>query len=373
MNSLKILPTLFKVSPELEKYFFPSLTHGFEMLNQRSEKLGAKQLAGLTCLLEIIETAPGGPYQDENGHTSTRLNQLITSLLQKHQIYINPEATGNGLSERIINTAQKQTATWPEKIKAEAKRKLEKTIRLNHHQEITLFAHHFHQGLRAVYQEKIDKGLIINLGLINLYYWTGYTILDNIFDQEEDVNQLFLALEFKRLSDNLLDCLSLDADTKKIITEIFSQMHQGQMTAPTQVLDLSQKSLAQAIGPLVILAQLTDESRKNDLTNWLEYARCYLSIRQLHDDLSDQETDRENNRSNYVNDHLGGNNELAKKEITRLLAAGKKSLRNISALENPSYFLMLLGRYELSEQKASAIFQAEYRRLKAALKIKKPC
>ncbi len=366
MNPQKRISFLINQDQLLRSRFQSSLNSGFIYLATAKPKLSPRQWAIIVCLLETIGSDDQLSYYNQAGKTDPQLTKQIQKFLADNQII--PTGHYIDLAKKITEPIMAQIELWPEIMKTEAKKQLTRTKTRDQEQEISLLTHRFFASLDPKWQSLVEPSLPIKLGRINYLLWTAYTIFDDIIDQEIDPMTLVIGLEFLRLANNLLGGIKVSPETKKMIDVIFSDLNQGQMITAKTTIELARKSLAPALGPLIILEALPILERSSNQKNWLNYMRCYHGLRQLHDDLRDRKEDQISGNDNYLNRQLNGDLPRAEKEINLLVAAGKKYLAQITALTTKQYFHRLLDKCLIGRNnKERQLFIRHYYDLKSRI------
>ena len=356
MNHQEKVNYLLNQDPALNKIFRPSIAAGFEKINNNLSPLSTKQLAIVVRLLEILETRPGGPYYNEQRKEDQRLNHALFIFAQGYNIKLSPCQLAIEKSQAITQSAIKLIGRQPKIIE-----QIKLTAQADSRLEISLLPYFFNCSLQPKYQKLIKPKTIIELGKLNLFYWSAYTLIDDIIDQQRPPQLLPLALEQIRLINEIQLNLKPNQSWLEITNKIIETMNQAQLATPLAVEELGNKSLAHALGPLFILDKLNVDHRP-----WLKFMQNYLSLRQLHDDITDKDEDQTTNNFNYFNQVLNQNLSQAEIEIGKLAQAAATSLEQITIIKDRCYFLSIIKRYTqpLKETASPKEFLQYYHKLK---------
>jgi hypothetical protein len=183
--------------------------------------------------------------------------------------------------------------------------------------DVALLPEYFHKSLATA--SPVDPLLLRRLGLANIYGWAGYTLLDDIIDNERDAKLLPTAHLLTRHSLHLF-LQSGDEHFNKAIYTIFDEMDdantwevhcahfsisQGNITIAAipryGTLDtLAARSAGHTLPVIGVLAAggiPPEDSRSHMVQSALRY---YIAARQLNDDVHDWKDDLKAGRITYV-------------------------------------------------------------------------
>ncbi|MFA6339141.1 MAG: hypothetical protein WCW87_03740 [Candidatus Paceibacterota bacterium] len=188
---------------------------------------------------------------------------------------------------------------------------LDKILKVNKSNHIVLLPYFFNQALKR--SDEIDKKLIIELGLADLYGWIAYTIYDDFLDNEGDpkllsvanvclreVTSIFYVLfkkdeKFLGLFNEIMD--KIDAANAWEVTNCRMKVDNSIAIQPKFLPDyenyerLADRSLGYILGPLAIIVSLGYGVDSCEVKNTLNFFKHYIIARQLNDDSHDLKED----------------------------------------------------------------------------------
>ena len=270
----------------------------------------------------------------------------------------------------IVKSARRETKKLAPDLKEFCRQAEKRILDQDRDGQIILFPYYFHQALQEKYQKLISRKLLIRLGKINLYAWIAYTIFDDIIDHQLPPTWLPAAMTYYHLFLSRLERLNLSRKMREQIKLIVTQAAAGQNQETKKSIDLANRSLFHALGPLIILSRL-----KQNYNHWLNGCRHYLGARQLCDDALDWEEDAQHGRINFVAQKILADNPSRQKmkitfwretmakvnrEIINLSDQAETCLKKIEIFAQPKYFLELADKYRRVGE------AAEERRLEVA-------
>ena len=196
-----------------------------------------------------------------------------------------------------------------------------KVISEDNARHISLLPYYFKKALGKT-SEDISSKTIVGLGLANLYGWTAYTVYDNFFDDEGEINLLPLANKclrevavifstttslktgfltfFRDVMDKidlayrweLAECRMNPAEQiKPENTKAVSFKIPAILPDYGSYQKLAERSLGYALGPAAILFLLEYRKGSQEIISLMDFFKHYLIAKQLNDDAHDWEED----------------------------------------------------------------------------------
>ncbi|HVM91145.1 MAG TPA: hypothetical protein VMU11_04610, partial [Verrucomicrobiae bacterium] len=164
-----------------------------------------------------------------------------------------------------------------------------------------------------------DDTLTRALGLANVFGWAAYTAYDDILDGDAAGELVSPANAFlRRLNDTLADVLPTHSAFQAWWRSVMDRVDEanawelafcrfdpsGPMPRPDleipDALFFSERSLGHAIGPVAIMCANGFALDDPATASTLEAYRCYLAVRQMHDDAHDWQDDLKDGHLNSV-------------------------------------------------------------------------
>lgn len=234
----------------------------------------------------------------------------------QHQIKSiqNPSTTPT-LNSNLVPTISQQLLTQleflPTPLSTQAHTTLDSLLQLNHRQPFMLWSHHFNQGLNSEF-ETLPDSIITHIETANLWGWLAYTLYDQLYDQEIHHctlalaniahHQLLSAYFQLQLSPQFYSLLKykmtlMDLANYQQLTQAQLKTNQRRLNLPptwpsyTPLTTLAEKSIGQALGPVAVLFAHGCDRYHPAVQSWLEFCYHYLTVKQLHDDAHDWESD----------------------------------------------------------------------------------
>lgn len=225
------------------------------------------------------------------------------------------------LYQQIIKNIKRRYLSLDSQLKAETLKSLETTLQEKNKKQVALLPFHFKLSL-ADKGRKVSDGLIIKLGMANIYGWIAYTIYDDFLDNEGEIEKLSVAnftlreltiifisilpdTKFNRFFHKVMDkmenantwevtCCRIKISNGKIQLKDFKIPNYGDFSK------LAERSLGHALTPIAILYSLGFEESSKEVKNLLGFFKHYLIARQLNDDAHDWEKDLKMGHVNSV-------------------------------------------------------------------------
>ncbi len=340
-------------------FFFQNALNTFKVLNKINaidhRLISGSLLAHITKLLISLEIKPGGPYAEDQKNPEQELNTEIATFLNSQNINlpalnpynrkINTGRKNSKIIEKIICLAEKRLRSLPKFLQTLIRPKINEIIKSDQDQQILLLSYFFKLSMGNC-GAKITPEIIYELGLANLLLWLSYSIYDDLIDNETTTEYLPIANWAAREFIIIINKQKTSKEYQLLFKKIMSEMDCTQIwerkyarfnpeknnTISAQIKNyqkpaaLYNKSLAHALGPILILDQLKHYPNSTDSKNVLLFFKYYLSVRQLQDDIHDFENDYKKGiitsaniraiKNNIDPDQL--NNYFIKKELPRL-------------------------------------------------------
>lgn len=305
-------------------FFFQNALNTFQVLNKINaidhRLISGKLLAHITKLLISLEIKPGGPYAEDQKNPDQKLNIEIAVFLNSQNIKlsaldpynrkINTEEKNSKILKQIILLAEKRLGSLPKFLQILTRKKINEIIKSDQDQQILLLAYFFKLSLGNC-GTKISPDIIYKLGLANLLLWLSYSIYDDLIDNETTTKYLPIANWAAREFIIIINEQKISKEYQLLFKKIMSEMDCAQIwerkyarfnpeknnTISAQIKNyqkpaaLYNKSLAHALGPILILDQLKYHPSSTNSRNILLFFKYYLSVRQLQDDIYDFESD----------------------------------------------------------------------------------
>lgn len=216
---------------------------------------------------------------------------------------------------------------------------LEQEISSSSLKAITLLAHRW----SSPGSKTINPATEVELGIITLLGWIGYTIFDHSIDGQHDIIKSIPLAEkcVRELHWRLAKLCSNDRE-KLIATELLSLIENAhRVECNGKVPQPWQKSAGHMIGPLLITLKQGDNLKSAKYIASKKYFVQFLTIKQLSDDLRDWEDDWKAGRHTIVTEHI-------RQQVVKEEKLGKKSnlnsVRKIFALTTLKHFCPVLIR-----------------------------
>jgi len=180
------------------------------------------------------------------------------------------------------------------------------------HKTIGLIGYISTQSFSQNLQKKIPTDLFVSIGVANFFGWMAYTIYDDFFDQESQIQYLPLAnlclREVTKIYENILPkttgfCEFFHAIIDTLDTENLLEVTKKRAKKDNQSLVLppltgsftfektANKSLGHALGPLCVLFFLGYNEKSSEVLFLKSFFQSYIALKQLCDDLHDWQQD----------------------------------------------------------------------------------
>lgn len=316
-----IIKEIQKDSQYLEKnFFYQNALNTFQILNKISaidhRLINGRLLAHLTKFLITLEIQPGGPYSENQKDIDPKLNTEIAIFLKNQGVKLPSlepfikklpaHKENHKIFNHIHHLAENKLKTLPKYFQAIIRPQIEKIINSDSDKQILLLAYFFKLSLGNC-GAKIRPETIYELGLANLFLWLSYTIYDNIIDEDESPDLLptanwasreFITIISHQKSSSEYQLLFKKVMVKMDYSQIWERKYARINNNPSAQIEnyqkpaaLYAKSLAHALGPMLILDQLKQPPSSTQGNNILLFFKYYLSVRQMQDDIYDFEID----------------------------------------------------------------------------------
>lgn len=297
---------------------------------------------------------------------------------------------------KVISLAEKRFSSLTPEAKSTALEILQKTLAKDGDRQIVLLPFWFRQALGENGKSVTDEQ-VTALGLINLYGWITYSIYDDFFDGEGNVNFLPVAnVCLREVSAGFASMFGQDKSNSKLINKILDNIESanaweyqycrgkivdGKLTVPRSLPDfknlrqLADKSLGHSLGPVAILMLLNFKHNSWQVKELTSFFKNYLIARQLNDDAHDWLEDLHAGRINSVGasvlenfDRKTINVQRDERELQRLFwgevlpqvaqtifkhaKAARLALSHLRVIEKPDALLNLLFKPEAAARQA---------------------
>lgn len=202
----------------------------------------------------------------------------------------------NTLAEELFNAFSK---TLPIHMRKDLHLLYTKIILKDPQKSIELLLFYFNHSLKS--RKNISKETLAYLGLANVLGWIGYTIQDDILDENKNKHLLPLSNICIRKAHEIL---VHESGQKQIIDKVFDLMDSANAWENTNmrltkdfkmpalnVHTLAHKSFGHALGPLIILIRNGLNPSSKEYKIFKKFFTHYLIARQLNDDAHDWEND----------------------------------------------------------------------------------
>jgi hypothetical protein len=391
-------------------FFYQNALNTFIVLNKiraiDHRLITVELLAHVTKFLLSLEVRPGGPYAENNSKPDPKLNAEIAYFLNKQGINLPalepfiPKITIKKeyfkIFDHIYQLANKSLLSLPKSFQNITGPKIKAIVKGDQDQQILLLAHFFKLSLGNC-GAQIKSETIYQLGLANLFLWLSYSLYDNIIDDDDSIDSLPIANWAAREFACHINQLKTSTEYKLLFKKIMARMDYTQVWEkkyarfkPGQNFILSAqvknyqeppalyaKSLAHALGPMLILDQLKYPPQSALGQNILSFFKYYLSIRQMQDDIYDFNIDYRKGIITSANVRIIKNQinpkqlsrYFIKKELPRLQAkiikyqkAAEYYLKKSTIIKYPDYLKQFLLPLQIDQQKIES-FLSTYRGL----------
>ena len=291
------------------------------------------------------------------------------------------------IHKAIIRQVRNKFASLAPDVSIFALESLNKTLERNNGIEIALLPFWFRQAMGAQGKSVTDEQ-ILNLGNANLYGWISYTIYDDFYDGEGNLNFLPAAnTGLREVSATYAALLKDNKDfavVKKILDNIdaanaWESRHckavAGNRPDFKNFQQLADKSLGHALGPIAIMMLAGYKAGSKEVKNLLLFFTHYLIARQMNDDAHDWLDDLRAGRINSVGGlilkkynkfpaDLGREEQKLQRLFWRLVIPetandifkhtrlARMALNRITAIENSAGLLQLLAKPETASRQA---------------------
>ncbi len=307
-----------------------------------------------------------------------------------------PDPQEEKIYRAVTSQVKQRFSTLAPGVKNYALEALDRTLDKDPDRQITLLPFHFRQALGNNGDPVTDEQMIA-LGTANLYGWIAYTIYDDFFDGEGNVNFLPVAnAGLREVPAFYNKIFGSDKGNSKLANKILDNIDaanawesqfcrvkviDSRFTVPKELPDfknlrqLADKSLGHALGPVAIMLQLNFKCNSWEIKNTLSFFTHYLIARQLNDDAHDWLADLRAGRINSIGANilklykkqmidfkrdeqklqkLFWNNVLpqAAQTIFKHVKSARLALSDIGTIEMPDMLLHLLDRPEAAARQA---------------------
>ncbi|MFA6252322.1 MAG: hypothetical protein WCX74_02900 [Candidatus Paceibacterota bacterium] len=221
------------------------------------------------------------------------------------------ERQDKDMINKIIAKAEQEFSDFPEEFLNISLEQIVRTIKKNKDKQMSLMSYYTQKALG---KNNIPENEIIELGLMNVFFWTAFIIYDDFWDEDEEaipkllpvanafarkyicyfyssINEKDWHIFFNSTMDNLdmanswetSNCRAKIAGNKLIVPE----------NIPDYA-DYSYKffpSSGHILGPIIILIKSGYDLKSKEVDNFINYFKNYLVAMQINDDAHDWEED----------------------------------------------------------------------------------
>lgn len=262
------------------------------MKDKKTFYAGSTVFTTAVCLQALIK------YSEQKNHkTATSPNAILAS--------IDPE------TKVIQGKIRKFYASLPAELSITVKKCITQTVKKENFKEIALLPQLFKMAL-GKNRKNVDKDLVSNLGLANIYGWAAYKIFDDFWDEEGEPALLPAANTLSRkFTEIFTKALPSDSGFTQYFYRIMDEMENANISeinncharVEKNILNikvipdfddyaiLAQKSFGHALGPIAILFSLGKSAKSPEIINLEKFFKAYIIARQLNDDAHDWEDD----------------------------------------------------------------------------------
>lgn len=214
---------------------------------------------------------------------------------------------------------------------------LEQNVLSNSLKGITLLPYRWNVSSGDSLSNKIE----IEFGLITLFGWVGYTILDHAIDgQHNAVKSIPLAEKCIRELHWRLASTCDKQNERNFIIELFSKIEKSHaIECKGRVPKPWHKSAGHMICPLLLVLKQGNTLKSIRFKSSKKYFIEFLTIKQLSDDLRDWEEDWKAGRKTVVTEHL------RKLITTDSTTVNFKKIRRLYTLNTLKHFCLVLIRH----------------------------
>lgn len=264
------------------------------------------------------------PLKDEQGKTSAEALNRLAALCAHHFVSFREEAATGAESRavaeeremyaRILSVAKERFAALGEELREIALAEIESTMQGNVDKQMAFMPFFTRQALGENGDVFSDR-FIAELGLANVYFWTGFIIYDNFWDEDEEAKPSSLpaanlytrelvtyfhrilpdAADFHRYFNELMD--RLDAANAWETVRCRAEVGDGVFVVPASLPDFGnyerkyQPASAHVLGSVAMLRTMGFAMNSPEMKNLISYFENYLIPMQINDDLHDWEED----------------------------------------------------------------------------------
>jgi hypothetical protein len=241
-------------------------------------------------------------------------SKILLNLLLKKEAApkILPKKEEKDLIILILKNLQKRLNGLSAEFRKDSLEEVHKTLKRNTDKQMSLISYYLY---RALGKNEIDKKLLVDLGLMNIFFWTAFIIYDNFWDEDEEAEARKLPVanlfardyisfytnifrdcpEFNVLFQNTMDrldmannwetnyCRAKIIDNNFIIPKILPKYHNYDLKF--------YPAAGQIMGPIVILISVGYKIDSMEVRLLINYFKNYLIAMQLNDDAHDWEED----------------------------------------------------------------------------------
>lgn len=214
--------------------------------------------------------------------------------------------------KKILKLAGERFFDLPAGMKEFAVGEIQKTIKGNRDKQMSLMPFWFKKALGKK-AERISDDLVVQLGLMNVFFWTAFIIYDDFWDEEGipkilptanlyarnfvgffnsiSAHNLDFSLFFRELMDRL------DSGNTEILVKFRCQVDGDKIQIPEAIPDYGdykivyEPSSAHILSSIAMLYELGYRSDSPEMLSLISYFRNYLIAMQINDDIYDWEED----------------------------------------------------------------------------------
>jgi hypothetical protein len=218
------------------------------------------------------------------------------------------------MMDRILVLAEKKFSGMDPELRTFALERLRKTISGNGDKQMSLMAYYTKQALGRA-GEKLSDGLVAEMGLMNIFFWTAFIVYDDFWDEDEEADPRLLPVanmyaryytdyfsaffpeeqDFRAFFHQLMD--GLDGANTWETVHCRTRVEGARFFATARLPDYGdygakyRPASGHILGPVALLVTLGYGLDSPEVQQFIAYFRHYLIAMQLNDDAHDWEED----------------------------------------------------------------------------------
>ena len=221
------------------------------------------------------------------------------------------ERQDKDMINKIIAKAEQEFSNFPEEFSNISLEQIIKTIKKNKDKQMSLMSYY---TLKALGKNNIPEEKIVELGLMNAFFWTAFIIYDDFWDEDEEAVPRLLpsANTFARkyicyfhsaineedwhiFFNNIMD--NLDMANSWETSHCRAKVIDNKLTVPEIIPDYADYSYkffpssGHILGPIIILIKSGYNLNSKEVNSFINYFKNYLIAMQINDDSHDWEED----------------------------------------------------------------------------------